>query len=395
MNLTQWKPQPVVSSPIVAPQQTVRDRQRPREGQPGQGRVDPRTAGGRGRAGAHDHGPVRRRGPHVTGRSGALHAVSRQLARAALACVAVPAALLAGGCAGPCEEDYLAGFEQVRADGVPHGEFRDAQPFASGAVAVGDAGTIARVDADGLVAVDGGVDVDLHALIVVPDLLAVGDAGTILRSDDGARWDQVDAGTDADLYGAARSGDGGEIVVVGDDAVLLSSDGGARWTAMAGEAAGPLRAVAFAHPGFLAFSADGDVIAVDTAAGTHAPLGLSLGAAVRNVEYDAVGDAWLVLVDGSVWIGSQVDGAWQFSSGGSGYCGTVGFRRAGEYVLCDNGWARDRNDERDEPSLRLEPFVPARAVTPLGDGFVVFGEDGVARQYAPVRGTRPAEHCPK
>jgi len=327
------------------------------------------------------------------------------------ACGAQLAAVtLAIGCAQPCEEEYLAGFDQVRADAAPHGGFRDAQPFGASAIAVGDAGTIVRFDASGLVEIDGGVDVDLHALLLAPGLLAVGDAGTILRSSDGVTWTPVDAGTVADLHGAGASWFGEEVAVVGDDVILVSTDGGAHWTAMTGdEAAGPLRSVAYADPGFLAFSATGDVVAVDTAAGTYAPLGMSLGAAVRNVEYDAVGDAWFVLVDGSVQIGSQVGGAWQFSPGSSGYCGAVGFRRAGQYVLCDDGRVRDRNEELDEPSLQLDPFVPARAVVSVaydptgfgGDGvvrsdddLVVFGEDGVARLYGPVHGTRPAEYCP-
>jgi hypothetical protein len=327
------------------------------------------------------------------------------------ACGALLAAVtLAVGCAQPCEEDYLAKFEQVRADAAPHGGFRDAQPFGVGALAVGDAGTIVRFDANGLVEIDGGVDVDLHALLLAPGLLAVGDAGTILRSSDGVTWTPVDAGTVADLYGAGESWSGEEVAVVGDDVILVSTDGGAHWTAMNGdEAAGPLRAVAFADPGFLAFSANGDVVAVDTAAGTYAPLGMSLGAAVRNVEYDAVGDAWFVLVDGSVQIGSKVGGTWQFSSGSSGYCGSVGFRRADQYVLCDDGRVRDRNEKLDEPSLQLDPFVPARAVVSVGynstgfggdgvvrpyDDLMVFGEDGVARLYEPVQGTRPAEYCP-
>lgn len=304
------------------------------------------------------------------------------------------AATLACGSA-PCEETYLAGFEQVRADEAPHGGFRDAQPFGAGAIAVGDAGSIVRFDADGLVEIDGGVDVDLHALLLAPGLLAVGDAGTILQSGDGTSWTPVDAGTDANLYGAGQSWSGDEIAVVGDDVILVSTDGGAHWTAMNGdEAAGPLRAVAFADPGFLAFTASGDVVAVDTAAGTYAPLGQNLGAAVRNVEYDAVGDAWFVLDDGSVWIGSQAGGTWQFSSGSSGYCGSVGFRRAGQYVLCDDGRVRDRNEDLDESPLQLEPFVPARAAASAGDDLLVFGEDGFARLYSPVRGTRPAEYCP-
>lgn len=316
----------------------------------------------------------------------------RSVARGAL----LVAALHVVGCVGPCEEDYLAGFELVRGDALPHGAVRDAQPFGAGAIAVGDGGAIVRFHADGLVEIDAGVEADLHALVLAPDLLVVGAGGTILRSGDGATWQPVDAGVDADLYDVDRSWSGDEVVAVGDDVVLRSTDGGGHWTAITGDAAaGPLRAVAFADPGFLAFSASGEVIAIDTAAGTYAPSGQDLGAAVRNVEYDAVGDAWFMLDDGSIWIGSQAGGGWQFSPGSSGYCGAVGFRRAGEYVLCDDGRVRDRDEDLDEPALALDPFVPARAAAPVGADFVVFGEDGVARLYAPVRGTRPAEYCPQ
>ncbi len=308
--------------------------------------------------------------------------------------VAAVAAL--AGCTERCLEEYLAGFDQVWADPAPYGGFRDAQPFGDGAMVVGDAGLIVRVDAAGLVPVEAGVDVDLHALIVTPTPLAVGDGGTIVRSGDGSMWNAVDSGTTADLYSASKARSSDTIVVVGNDAVLRSTDGGVNWTALTGEdPAGELRFVVAVESGFLAFAAGGAVVAVDAQAGTFVPTGQQLAAAVRNFEFDAVGDAWLVLVDGSVWTGYQQEGVWHFSAGGSSPCGQVGFRTIGGYTVCDNGMARELHTDRDEPSVPLAPSVSFRTAAPVGDQILLLGEDGVARLYAPRFDTRPMEYCPE
>jgi hypothetical protein len=309
--------------------------------------------------------------------------------------VLLAGAVLAGGCGGACRERYLARFKQTRADELPRGEIRDAQALGAGAIAVGDAGMIVEFGPDGLMEVDSGVDVDLHALILTPGLLAVGDAGTILASGDGVTWRAVDAGTDADLHGASKSWTSNDVVVVGEDVVLFSSDGGERWVELTGEApAGALRSVVYVDPGFLAFSADGDVMAVDQDAGTFAPLGTKVGAAVRNVMFDAVGDAWFVLVDGTTWIGFREGDAWNFDPGGSFHgCDSDGFRELGDYILCDDGHARERFSLVDEPGAPLEHYSPARAATASGDSIIVFGEDGFARLYAADHDSRRSDDC--
>jgi photosystem II stability/assembly factor-like uncharacterized protein len=102
----------------------------------------------------------------------------------------------------------------------------------SHAVAVGDAGVMARSDNGGLSweRVDTGTDANLNAAWITGagDILAVGDAGTAVRVDaSGVEVTQPGAYTlravhiDASGH-AIAAGDGGE--------VLLSDDAGASWT---------------------------------------------------------------------------------------------------------------------------------------------------------------------
>ena len=129
-------------------------------------------------------------------------------------------------------------------------------------------------------------------------------------------------------------------------------------------------------------------------AGTFAPLGTKVGAAVRNVMFDAVGDAWFVLVDGTTWIGFREGDAWNFDPGGSFHgCDSDGFRELGDYILCDDGHARERFSFVDEPGAPLEHYSPARAATASGDSIIVFGEDGFARLYAADHDSRRSDDC--
>ncbi len=110
--------------------------------------------------------------------------------------------------------------------------------------------------------------------------------------------------------------------------------------------------------------------------------------------FDAVGDAWFVLVDGTTWIGFREGDARNFDPGGSFHgCDSDGFRELGDYILCDDGHARERFSFVDEPGA---PPSTTRQPAPRpasGDSIIVFGEDGFARLYAADHDSRRSDDC--
>jgi hypothetical protein len=154
--------------------------------------------------------------------------------------------------------------------------------------------------------------------------VAVGRGGTVLVARDGVGWEQVDAGTTADLLGVTV-GDG-RLVAVGAGGTVVTSDDGVNWTVHPTPTTGRLTGVTWDGSRFVAVGAGGGALfqgviltSADGAAWSdRTPEGVPplLGVTWDGQRFVAVGwiGALAISVDGLAWdvrtLGDELQGCW-------------------------------------------------------------------------------------
>jgi hypothetical protein len=189
-----------------------------------------------------------------------MHAAPARIARSVALAALFGAAPAAGGCGSDCENsiEVTIARESTGTDRTLRSilALRGYSGKEARVVAVGDAGTIRVRDPDGAWSPRAsGVTSALYAIASDDDvgpppavpMVTVGAGGVILYSEDsGENWEQVESGTEADLYAVEVRLLAGVAVAAGDGVLLRSDDSGRTWgLAETPQAPGVLRAVAY------------------------------------------------------------------------------------------------------------------------------------------------------